>query len=360
MPTDKRGARGVLYMRIAVTHELYPPLVNGGGEFIVHRMANLLDSIGHEVYVITTNNRIFGSIRLERDKNVKVIRLPVKRYFMNVTSHVLVDLIKKINPDIIQTNNYNACLPSYLVAKKLNIPIFCLVHGVYRRKWLKMRGNIWGYLSWGIEKIQLSRDFNKFITLSNFAKNELVRLGISSERISVIPPGIDISEFKVDEKEDFVLFVGRIAWQKGIKVLLEVARRMPDYKFIVVGRKDDAYDYFIRHQSKNIEYLGYVSREKLLELYSKAKVFFLPSIAETFGYVILEAMASGCAIVSTVPLDYYGRYIANENIDEIVESIMYVWKNYKIGIRNRDKVKNYSWEKFVKQFIELYEKEVGC
>ena len=64
----------------------------------------------------------------------------------------------------------------------------------------------------------------------------------------------------------------------------------------------------IVNKNKNIKYLGYLSDEKLIELYSRAKVFALPSLFEGIGLVALEAAAMGCDVVLTnrgAPKEYY-------------------------------------------------------
>ena len=104
----------------------------------------------------------------------------------------------------------------------------------------------------------------------------------------------------------------------------------------------------------NVKFLGFLKPEskKLLKLYSEALIFCLPSIGEGLGLVLLEAMASGCAIVSTIPFDYEGFLVPKRNSEVLAEKIEFLMKNeriaLKMGRKNRDKVKRYGWKKSCK------------
>lgn len=68
------------------------------------------------------------------------------------------------------------------------------------------------------------------------------------------------------------------------------------------------------------------------------------------GIVLLEAMASGCAIVSTIPFDYSGFAVQPRNVNQLTEKIKYLFENkktaIKMGKKNRERVKNIDGIKF--------------
>jgi glycosyltransferase involved in cell wall biosynthesis len=80
--------------------------------------------------------------------------------------------------------------------------------------------------------------------------------------------------------------------------------------------------------AKNIEYVGEVSENALIDLYRRAKVFALPSLQEGVGMVALEAAAYGCEIVLTnfgAPKEYYDSkaiLVNPKSVDEIGKAIM--------------------------------------
>ena len=340
-------------MKVLITHELFPPECFRMGEKVVYEIAKRLEEKKIKIKVLTT-----GNPDIKKFDGIKTIRLPVHRYFMNLAALWIKKHAKDF--DLIQTNNYNACFPSFIAGKLLNKPVLCLVHGMYGKRWLIMRGNFLGKISMLVEKFQIKHNYDKIIFLSDYARNASLEIGIQKKITKVIKPGIDYKKYKMRKKEPFVLFVGRLAKQKGLDYLIEAARDLPNIKFVIVGTGEQEKRLkFIA--PKNMEFLGFVPEKKLIDLYSRALIFCLPSAGETFGFVQLEAMASGCAIISTIPLDYSGIKVKFGNSKKIKKAIEYLIENpdkaLKMGKKNRKKAKEYDWNLFIEKLIETY-KEV--
>lgn len=338
-------------LKILVTHELFMPDFAGGGEKIVYEYTKRLAGRGHDVTVLTT-----GNPKIKSHEGIKTIRLPIPRYSFNLAVPWILKYAK--NADIIQTNNYNAALPSFIAGKILRKPVVCIVHGVYGKRWREMRGRFFGTVSAVIEKTQLKRKYDRFVFYSNFAREQGAEIGIK-DRTEVFYLGIDPREFRPKKKEKYVLFVGRLEKQKGIENLLSVAKHLPDIKFKIVGRgKPEDEKKLKKSAPKNIEFLGFKTGKELQNLFSRALVFCLPSIAETFGLVLLEAMASGCAIVSTVPLDYKGvkvQYGDNKSLKHAIRELMDNPKlAERLGKENVKIARKYDWEVFVDSLENLY------
>lgn len=114
------------------------------------------------------------------------------------------------------------------------------------------------------------------------------------------------------ERENFCLHVSILSSRnKNVKRLIEAAIKY-EFKLVLAGNAGT--EQFLRelinvvNKHDNIEYLGFLSEEKLIELYSKARVFALPSIFEGVGLVALEAAALGSDVVLTnrgAPKEYY-------------------------------------------------------
>jgi len=215
-------------MKVLITHELFPPECFRMGEKIAFLIADRLRKKGIGVKVVTT-----GNPKIKKYMELETVRLNMHRYFMNLATPWIIPHAK--DADIIQTNNYNACLSSFIAGRLLRKPVLCLVHGMYGKRWLKIRGPILGRLSMWVEKMQIDHRFDKIIFMSEFARKQALKIGVPKRITEVIKPGIDFKKYKVRKKEPFVLFVGRLAKQKGLDYLIEAARELPDVKFIIAG-----------------------------------------------------------------------------------------------------------------------------
>ena len=336
-------------MRLLVVHEIFPPEFSGGGERILLEIIKRLKRY-HKITVITS-----GNPKLKEFNKIKTVRISTHRILFNLLGiPMLLTYGKRYH--ILIGNTYHAAIPTALTSFLLKKPSVCIVHGAYGKKWLKICGLI-SPMAIFLEKIIFKLPFSYFLFFSDFARESARRLGVDSKRVIVIPPGIDLSKFKKRKKKSFVLFVGRLERQKGIDTVIETAKRLPHIKFILVGKKTKYVK--LKILPSNVEWKGFVSDKTLIKLYEEALIFFLPSVAETLGYSILEAMAAGCAVVSTVQLPYLGHRIKEgESIEEIAKIIDRMVreksKTVEIGLQNRNIVgEHYRWKNFINRFNTL-------
>jgi phosphatidyl-myo-inositol alpha-mannosyltransferase len=134
----------------------------------------------------------------------------------------------------------------------------------------------------------------------------------------VIPNGIDIQRFaspnikpieRFDDGRPNILYVGRLDKRKGFEYLLRafphIKEKFPDARLLVVGAFDDQEkERFVRYarkyRLKSVHFVGFVSRQELPRYYRTATLFCAPSTGfESFGIVLLEAMAAGVPIVAS-------------------------------------------------------------
>lgn len=139
-----------------------------------------------------------------------------------------------------------------------------------------------------------------FITISNNQRKAAPEINYAA----TVYNGIDPQKFTFSpEHDDYLLFVGRIAPEKGVKEAIEVARKTK-HKLLIIGPTyPDKIDYFNKHIKPNlndeIKYLDYIERDKLMKYYQRAKALLTPiSWEEPFGMTFLEAMACGTPIVA--------------------------------------------------------------
>jgi len=343
-------------MKVLITHELFMPDFAGGGEKLVYEMAKHLQKKGVEVKILTT-----GNPKVKEFEGIPTIRLRRNRFLMNFALFPIMKHAKDV--DLIQTSNYNACFPSWLAGKLLKKPVFCFAFGLYGKRWLKMRGKIIGTLSKIVEKIQLNRSYTKNLFLSDYSRKWGEEIGIPKKRSEVISPGLNLKNYRASIKSPYVLFSGRFAKQKGVYDIIGTAKLLHNIQFVMMGWGEE--EKKLRKKApKNVKFsnLSLKDGKKFFDMYSKASVFFLPSYGETFGFVLVEAMASGCPIVSTIPLGYKGFTVKPGDTIEMAKSIAYLMKEKSkarhMGMENIKLSKKYTWENFTDKLLALYKKHI--
>lgn len=339
-------------MKVLITHELFMPDFAGGGEKLVYEMAKNLIAKNIDVTILTT-----GDKNIKEFEGIKTIRMPINRYLMNFSFFRIAKIAKDY--DIIQTSTYNAALPSYIAGKIARKPVACFVFGMYGKRWLRMRGFLFGTFTRLMEKIILKRKYNRLLFISEYSRNWGKEINIDMSRTDVINPGVDINQYYPLKKEKYVLFSGRFAKQKGVYTILKVAEKLPDIKFVLMGWGEEEVE-MRKLASKNVEFssLRLKDGKDFFDMYGKAQVFFMPSIAESFGFTIVEAMASGCAVVSTIDLPYKGSVVKVDDVSGMVDSIRKLIDNpqrtNEMGKKNIERAKQFNWKNFTDKLISVY------
>ena len=153
--------------------------------------------------------------------------------------------------------------------------------------------------------------------VSHSMRVDLMKLGVESRKVSVIPMGVDLRRRfvppSVSSRAESLLFVGRLVEKKGLRYLLEampiIFKRFPLVHLTVVGDGPSRLeletlvsDFELRAR---VHFLGALNNEELPAVYHKAGIVVFPSIAiddgdrEGFGLVLVEALGCGCACVVT-------------------------------------------------------------
>ncbi len=243
----------------------------------------------------------------------------------------------------------------------------------------------------GIHKISL-KNVSKVIAVSKAAEKNLKRT-FPSEKIIHVPNGIKIEKFadvnRAELGKDFrfkhnisfdtklVGTVGELKELKGQKDFIlaanEITRKKPDTHFIVVGKDNSSDKIFYKELTSLIKNFNLEEKFTFLDwvddtvpLLSSLDVFVSPSYSESFGLAILEAMANGCAIVSTetegakelIRDDFSGKLVPIENSNELANAIYTILKNRSNFGKNAQSSarENFSLEKMIEKTEKLYEK----
>jgi phosphatidylinositol alpha-mannosyltransferase len=201
--------------------------------------------------------------------------------------------------------------------------------------------------------------------------------------LRVIPNGIDVNVFKpgltpirhLRDDSVNILFVGRLEKRKGLGDLLRgyefMKARIPQSRLIVVGDgplRGKVESYITRHRLPDVVLAGYVPDSVKPRYYNSADIFCAPATgAESFGIVLLEAMASGLPVVATEVPGYMsvlepGRdslTVRPKGWAELGAALIILARDAdlrrRMGAYGHDKARRYAWEAVASQVIEVYE-----
>lgn len=203
-------------------------------------------------------------------------------------------------------------------------------------------------------------------------------------KIVIIPNGVDLSRFnskisplsKFNDDKLNILFVGRITKRKGLIYLLKafkpLKKKYPFLRLIVVGdgdQKAKARQFVRDYKIKDVFFEGAASDKKLPSYYASADIFCSPATeAESFGIVLLEAMAVGLPVVAFANKGYrqvlkgFGEHglVPSKNVKSLIKKIEILIEDQKLrkslSSWGRKEVKKYSWKKVASRVLAFYKK----
>lgn len=182
--------------------------------------------------------------------------------------------------------------------------------------------------------------------------------------------------------ERFVLYVGDVTWNKNLPRLLEAVKQI-NLPLVMVGKALVSEDYdrtnpwnddLVKVQQEaeantNVIRLGFVSNEDLVGIYNMATVFIMPSLYEGFGLPVLEAMASGCPVITTkegsLP-EVAGEaalYVDAYSTESIAEGLKKVFNDEnlrkELSKKGLKRAAEFSWKKTAENTLEVYRRVLG-
>lgn len=385
--------RRLIKMKILQLPPGYPPEI-GGVENSVYQVVKRMQSLGHQVTVITANpssTKNFKACSLPEARRLPVL-LSVQGNWGDVKfCPTIIRELRAVDFDIAHAHTprkfFAESLALYKLLSRRKFPyvvsvrlinmslpaFFRAVNNVYRKT---------------IERL-VFRNAARIVVQSKANKHFLMEVcGLSEEKIVIIPNGIDTIFFgpvikkKRNQRqahkltERIILFVGRLTSQKGLDFLLEafveVQKTVPNARLMVVG-DGPMRSHFIKMAERlkiglKVTFLGSVAYEEMPQLYSISDIFVMPSLSESFPNALLEAMAMKKAIVSTkvgvIPEMLKARETAllvnPRETKELENAILHFLGDERLSLRlgeNARKlaVEEYSWESVVARTLSMYE-----
>ncbi|MGG3467551.1 glycosyltransferase family 1 protein [Neobacillus pocheonensis] len=369
-------------MKIAIFTDTFYPDVNG----VARTLKRLTDyfetkSITFKIFAPDSNGKEYVSSNIHRFKSLPFFLYPECRLAFPNFFHLKAEL-QRFSPDLIHVATpFSAGLCGVYLSKKLNIPLVGSYHTNFDH-YLEyydltfLSSIIWKYMHW------FHRSCEKLFVPSNETFQLLVHRGFTN--LEIWPRGVDCQLFHPHYDKNAVLtrygisqkylltYVGRLAPEKDIETLLAIAKSLPadqneKIHWLVVG--DGPLRKELEDQAvSNVSFTGYLTGERLAEVYSASDLFVFPSPTETFGNVVLEALASGTPVIGAnaggvkniIKARETGYLCTPGDVEEFKESIIQLLKNEQLrgqmGSAGRDYALTQKWDKIFDNLTSHYTK----
>ena len=375
-------------MKILVLVFHFPP-ISGGGVVVIADIINKFAELGNDVTVITPDLDWNGEqFNPEINSKIKVIRTDTpSRTKIKVAARRCQSNIKKMAIEIGKSNQFDFIFtifhPFHLVPKaaveaanELGIPSIIKVDDAIYEKASGIKS-----LQRKIEKMingKTLRTGTKILVSNKDTKKIIIdEYGVKSEKISIIPNGVDLSLFDNTSKKNprKIVFAGAMYYHRGLDILLEaipyIIKKIPDTKFVLLGsgaEMDKLKKIVLENKLEDsVEFKGWLKREEIPKNISDASIGIGPLrltdvTSRALPIKVLEYMAVSLPIIAqkgTLPEDVLeneknGYFI--ENINDLVEKIILLLnqpeKIEEMGIQSSKMVQKFSWDKVVKNIIE--------
>ena len=324
-------------MRIMIITDAWEPQVNGVVRTLKQTRAELI-AMGHQVDMITPQE--FKTIPCPTYPDISLSLFPGKK---------LAERIKEFSPDAMHIATEGPLgLAARAYGVRNHLPFSTAYHTRFP-EYVQARTKIpvgitYRFLRW------FHKPSMAVMAPTIVVKNDLEKYGFAN--VVLWSRGVDLNIFKMQPSKvlnsahPIYLYVGRVAIEKNINAFLEI--NLPGSKWIVGDGPALA---GIKQKYPEIHYLGVLDQVELAQVYAAADVFVFPSKTDTFGLVLLEAMACGLPVAAypvTGPIDVLGKSNAGVMHEDLKEACLQALKIPRE--RAREHAEKFSWRAATEQF----------
>jgi glycosyltransferase involved in cell wall biosynthesis len=304
-------------LRIAIVTETWPPEINGVAMSMM-QLCQGLQRLGHKILLVRPIQKEV-CIEFHPDQECLVLSQPVPKYpsvqfgwpqYLKVSK-----AFEKFAPDVVHIVTEGPLgLTALQAAKSKKIAVSSGFHSAFHdfSRFFDLAflvKPIQRYLTWFHNSTDVT------CVPSQFTEQALRSFGVTCPLV-VVGRGVDVEKFSpkhrsqklrqswgADTDTRVMLYVGRLSPEKEVDVLIKSfhalqAHQGRNIKFVIVGDGPDRVRLTKLANSKDIIFTGNLSGHDLAAAYASADVFTFASQADTFGNVVLEAIASGLAVVA--------------------------------------------------------------
>jgi glycosyltransferase involved in cell wall biosynthesis len=275
--------------------------------------------------------------------------------------------------------------PDGVVAVRLSqhyrVPVLITEHAPWQ-SWLEKYPRVRRQAIWA------SRASEFHLPVSCYVRNTIVHFAGESKKLVVIPVGVNDSVFVTlpDGRmpdPNKILYVGRLHSIKGVDILFkalgQLINRLPELHLVLVGGGFLYRNYRIQEEKlrrlalelgleRHVEFVGFKSLPEVAEFMRTSSLLVLPSRAESFGAVLVEALACGTPVVATrcggpedIVTKEVGVLVPKEDVDALANGIEVVLARRETYDPTRLRsyaLQNFSWENIARQLVDLYSKAI--
>lgn len=369
-------------MRILYFTDTYLPQING--------VTNTLDKLGRYLDGNNIQYRFFAPYyagglrslnegRIQRFRSISLPAYPECRLSVPAYSNIC-RLADKFRPEVVHLMTPAGMgLAGLKYARDRGMPVaasyttnFDAYLKYYKLEF--MNTLLWSFFRWFHNSCRInfcpSQDTAKILKTRGIENVRIWSRGIDTETFSPARRSADMRKRLGAGERITFLYVGRLAPEKDLDILLESIRQVnrcfsDTTRFIIAG--DGPYASWLRKSSpENVLFTGYLRGKELSSLYASCDVFLFPSSTETFGNVVLEAMASGLPVIAANSggvkdsvIDGYNGFLCEaRNVEDFTRSILKFIKDrtliQKMSIAARQCTLKKSWNSIFDQLISDY------
>ncbi len=296
-------------MRIALFTETFLPKVDG----IVTRLKHTIEQLqqhGDEVLVFCPEGGL-QSYCGAKIYGLSAFPMPLyPELKLALPRPEIGEQLTKFQPDLIHVVNPAVLgLAGIFYAKSTQIPLVASYH-THLPKYLQhyglgmLEGLLWELLKMAHNQAELN------LCTSTAMVKELRQQGI--ERVDLWQRGVDTDTFdparatpemrhylsQGEPTSRLLLYVGRLSAEKEIERIKPVLAAIPGSRLAIIGDGPHRVDLERHFAGTSTHFVGYLAGERLAAAYAVADAFVFPSLTETLGLVLLEAMAAGCPVIA--------------------------------------------------------------
>jgi glycosyltransferase involved in cell wall biosynthesis len=324
-------------MRIAIVTDAWRPQVNGVVTTLV-KTGEMLESFGHQVCFVTP----------EPFKTVPCPTYPSIRLALKPKRH-LTNMLDEFSPDVVHIATEGPLgLTARSYCQQTGLSFTTSYHTQFPY-YIRMRVPLPLRVSYAFLRWFHSAAVRTLVPTESLRK-ELIEWGF--ENVEIWSRGVDTKLFRprnekiISDEQPILMYMGRVAVEKNIEAFLNAD--VPGTKYVIGDGPDVE---MLKRKHPQVRFTGFKFGEELARYLAATDVFVFPSRTDTFGLVMLEAMACGAPIAAypvTGPLDVVRNGetgVLDENLEVAVRGALKLDRQ-----KCRDYALKHSWEACTRQF----------